>query len=463
MDITLNNINELNAILKIKLHKEDYEPKVTKSLNKFRKTANIKGFRIGMAPIGMIKKMYGKGVMVEEINRLVSENLYKYITDSKIDILGEPIPSINEKSDVDFDNDEQTEFQFNFDLGLMPKINTNLEFLNDIPKYKIIVNEDLINKQVESYQYNFGQYIEYETIEDKCLVNSDLLEVDETTNEKENGLFKENASMLVEYIKDEEIKQHFQGKKVGDVLFVDIKKAYPNETDLAGMLGLKKEELQNVGSFFKVTINKIQKFVPSELNQELFDKAFGVNNITSEEQLRQKIKENYEKNFVKETEFKLLLDAKEKFLNSNIELPAEFLKRWLMIANQDKKITEEQLDKEFPQIEKDIKWTLVKNSFIKSFDIKVTEEDALETSKEILGYELTQYGITLDQFPAEQFETFAKERLNNKEKPEERNRIFERAAEQKFTRFLINKVNFEEKEVSIDEFQKFFEKDEVSL
>jgi len=463
MEITVNNINELNAILKIKISPADYEPRVNKSFNKIRKTANIKGFRIGMAPIGMIKKMYGKGILMEEINKILPEALNKYMNENRLNILGEPIPSIHEKTNFDLENDAQTDFEFNFDLGLPPKIDISLDILKDIPKYKIVVNEELVNKQVNNYQQQSGNYIVVEEIQDKCLVNVDFSEVDEEFNHKENGFFKENASVLFNYIKDEEIKAQFLGKKLEDKLFIDIKKAFPNETDLAGMLGLKKEEIADLGNLFSVTINKIQLFVDAELGKELYDKIFPSDNIETEEGFRQKIKSIYEKSFSKEAEYKLFLDAKDRFMQENVELPIDFLKRWLMLANEDKKVTKEQLDKEFPYIEQDFKWKLIKESYIKKHNLFVDESDALEIAKEFLGYELSQYGIAIDQFPAEQLEKFAKEKLENKEKPEEKTRIYERASEQKFTNYLVNNINFETKEISLDDFNKMFEKVELPV
>jgi trigger factor len=457
MEINLKNTDELNAILKIKIGKEDYETNVEKKLKEHRKKANMPGFRPGMMPIGLIKKMYGKHILADEINKILSEAMYKYITDNKLNILGEPLPSEEEQSKIDFETD--TEFEFNLDLGFAPKVSFDVNILKDVPNYKIITDDELINKQVENLTKRFGKHVPQEISDENSLLYVFAQELDTDGNIKEGGVIKEEASILTKIIKDEEIKKQFVGKKIDDEIVFDLKKAFPNDNEISGMLNIDKEKIADINSHFKFTINKVNQFVPSETNQEFFDAAFGKDKITSEEEMRTKIKEQFEKNFALETNYKLSLDIKEKLIEEvKFDLPSGFLKRWLKSTDRENKITDEQLENEFPHFEADLKWKLIKDFLILENEIKVTEEDAIVVAKDIMAVEFAQYGLDLSQFPEEQLNTFAKERLTSKENPNAKTQYYEKAYEDKLIISLKEKLQLNEKVISLEEFQKFFEK-----
>jgi len=457
MNITVNNIDELNAVLKIKFEKTDYKDNVDKVLREQRKKVTMKGFRTGMAPMGLVQKMYGKHILVEEINKLLSETMFDYIKNENLDILGEPLPSETEPSKVDFEN--ESEFEFNFDICFSPKVEFNTDIFKSIPKYIIKTDDELIGKQVENLRNRFGKYVEEEISNENSLLYVFAQELDTDGNIKEGGVIKEEASILLRIIKEQEIKNQFIGKKLNDEIIVDIKKAFPNETDLAGMLSIAKEIIPELNDTFKFTVNKVNAFVPAEINQEFFDMAFGKDNVTNEEEMKAKVAAQYEKNFKLETQYKLLIDIKEKLITDiKFDIPEKFLKRWIKLGNRDKKseITDEQIEREFPYFVDDLRWKLLKDYLVKKNNIEVTEEDVLVVVKEIMGIEFAQYGLDLSQFPEEQLETFAKERLESKKNPNDKAKFYDKAMEEKVVEFLDREINFQEKEISLDEFQKFF-------
>lgn len=457
MEINLKNTDELNAVLKIKINKEDYEPKVEKKLKEYRKKANLNGFRPGMAPMGLIKKMYGKHILADEVNTIFSESMFNYIKENKLDILGEPIPSETEKTLIDFDND--TDFEFAVDLGFAPKIEFDEEIIKDIKKYKIKVDDDLINTQIKNLQNRAGGYQEIEKSEEKSSLYCLAEELDEQNNVKEDGIRKEEASILIKMIKDEEIKKQMIDKKVGDEIIIDIKKAFPNETEISSLLNVEKEKLPELGNNFKFSITKINNFVPAEINQEFFDTAFGKDVVKNEEEMKEKIKSQYEKNFTLEEDYKLLVDIKDKLTQEvKFDIPAEFLKRWLKLSKSEKKLTDEIIERDFPQFAEDLSWKLIKDYLVEKNEIKVEKADLLTVVKDIMNIEFAQYGLDISNFSEEQQNAFAEERLNSKDNPNLKTQYFEKASEDKLIEKLQEKFNFKVKEISLDEFKTFFEK-----
>ena len=270
MKISKTSIDELNATIRLTIEKQDYEATVNEKLKEYKKKANMPGFRKGMVPAGLIKKMYGKSVLAEQVNQILGHELSKYISDEKLSILGEPLPNMEEPLNIDFDTDE--EFQFSFDLGLAPEINMDLEKAGEIPYYQIEVDEDLVEKQIEGYTSRFGESIPAEQVSEKESMNGDFTELDENDNPKEGGIVANNVFISMGLIHDEEIKSRLIGAKVGDIIKFNPKTALANDHEVAHLLKIKHEEVEALNSDFNYTITKISTFIPAEINEDLFKK-----------------------------------------------------------------------------------------------------------------------------------------------------------------------------------------------
>ena len=448
MNITKENIDELNATLKIKLEKADYEEKVNKVLKDYRKKAQIDGFRPGNVPMGLVKKMYGKTVLAEEINKIISESLTKHIVDEKLNILGEPLPSLKEQKPIDWDN--QTEFEFAFDIALSPEFELNLTKRDKVTYYDIEVAEDLIDKTIDSHTKFFGTSEKVDVVEDNEMLKGDMVQLDKDGKIFEGGISKEDVFLSLQIMKDEEIKKTFVGANVSQIISFNIKKAYPNATEISAMLDIPKEEAEKLDADFQFTIKEITKFTSAEVNQELFDKVYGEGNVKSIEEFRTKIREEIKKDFNEQSNYKLLIDVKDKLVNkTKLVLPDEFLKRWLLISNEE--LTQEILEKDYSNFQKDLQWQLIKDKIIKGHEIKVSEEEILEESKKITLQQFRQYGMR--NMPEEQLETYAKHFL---EKPEDKRRVADSKLESKIAEFVKETIKVENKEVTFDEFNKLF-------
>lgn len=288
MNISLTNTDAVNGILKMEIVKADYADQVDKSLRNFRKKANIPGFRQGMVPMEMVKKMYGKHVMAEEVNKVVSENLYKYIRENQLNILGEPLPNETEQKEIDFDTNE--DFEFVFDLAFAPEINITLNKKDKLTYYQVVVDDEMLEKQINSYKANYGSYDTAEDVEEKDLVKGMLAEL-ENGQVKEGGIVVEDAVLMPMYLKDEEERNKFLGAKVNSVVVFNPNKAYEGAAaELASLLKVDKEQVAEITGDFSFEIKESTRHKEAELNQDLFDKVFGEGTVTSEEEFKNKIK-----------------------------------------------------------------------------------------------------------------------------------------------------------------------------
>lgn len=449
MNITRENIDDLNAVLTVKIEKPDYEEKVETVLKDYRKKANIKGFRPGMVPIGLIKKIYGRAVRIDEINKAVTENIQKYIVDEKLEILGDPLPKTDEQNLIDFDT--QDDFAFSFELGLAPSIEIKLSKKNKVNQYQIIIDEKMKKDYLENYTRRYGELKKAETIEDKDVVKGNIAAIDESGNVIADGPSAEDTSLAVDIIKDDEIKKLFIGKTLNETIDFNLRKAFPNDSEIGGLLRIKKEDAEGVNGFFRFTVNDISRFYPAEVNTELFDKIYGEGAVTTEEEFLKKIEDEITANLTKESDYKIMIDVKELTLDkTDIQLPEEFLKKWLLRTNE--KTTEELIEKEFDSFRKDLKWQLIKNKVARENEIKITEEELLKQAADITRYQFQQYGL----FYAtdEQINNYAKETLKREE---DAKRIADKVLEDKVMLILKDLVKLEEKSVSVEEFNKLFE------
>lgn len=449
MNISRQNIDELNAVINIKVEQQDYEKEVEKILKDYRKKANIKGFRVGMAPMGMIRKMYGKSVLLDEVNKIVSRSLMSYLKEEKLEILGEPMPSENSKL-ADFDKDK--DFEFAFDIGLTPEFEIKLSKRDKIPYYFIKVNEDDVNKTIENQQMQAGENKEMEEVEQKDLLKGKFEQLDKKGNVIEEGIVTEDATFLVDRVEDKKIQKLMIGAKKDDIIDFDIKKAFINVADLASMLRVEKEIAETLSGNFRFTLQGISRLIPAEVNQDLFDKVYGKDIVKSEEEYKEKIREEIKKEFLYESEFRFSVDAKEKLVNkAKINLPDEFLKRWLVAVNEG--LTKEKVEEDYREMQKEFAWQLIKNKIAKENEIKVEEADLTDFAKKSILLQFRKYGLS--NLPEEQLEAYAKNTLSN---PEEKNKMHENAWNEKVVEYIKGAVKLDEKEITVEEFSALFSK-----
>ena len=455
MDVTKENKDDLNAVLKVHVKPEDYKERVDQVVKDYKKKAKMDGFRPGKVPESLIRKMYGRAIKIDEINKLVSEKISEYIKNEDLEILGKPLPNQDEQKAVNWDND--SEFEFAFDIAMAPNFELNVSEEDKVPYYTIQVTDELIDKQVDNYLERFGEFKSIDSVQNKDeIITAHVSELDEEGNPKEGGIVKEDATLSVQVIKDEEIKNKFEGAQVGDEIVIDLKKAFPNDTEISSMLNIDKEKAENLEGQFRISITEIKQFEKAELNQDLFDKIYGEGNVTSEEEFRQKIKEELEEHLKPESERKLTQDIKKYFVEKvDPELPTDFLKRWLKETQQGENLSEEDIDNDFPRFQEDLKWDLIKNKIIKENEIQVDENEVLELAKQVTAQQFQQYG--LGNLPDEQLEQYAPELLK---KEEDRRKFYERKYEEKVVDHIKEKITLEEKEVTSEEFQKMVQEEQ---
>ena len=450
MNVSLINNDSVRGIIRLEIVKSDYEANVDKELRRFRQKANLPGFRKGMVPMNMIKKMYGKHVLVDEVNKIVGENLFKYIRENNLNILGEPLASEAEPSHVDFDTQE--DFVFNFDVALAPEINITLSKDDVLPYYQVKIDEDLLNKQVEAYTANFGTYEKVEDAEEKDLVKGTIAELENGTP-KEGGIVVENAVLMPQYIKDEAEKAKFIGAKVNSVVVFNPNKAFEGaEAEISGLLHVDKEKVAELTGDFSFEIKEITRHKNAELNQELYDKVFGENVVTSEEEFKQKIREALAEQFEPQSDFKFLTDARDVLIQKAGELKFadDILKRWLLVANE--KNTAENIEKNYDQIIKDLTFHLIRQKLVSDNDLKSSDEEIEEFATRVAKAQFAQYGML--SVPEDVLSNYAKNMLKNKQTLEN---ILERTAEEKLAKWLREQITTDVKEVSTEEFAKLFE------
>ncbi|HQG63256.1 MAG TPA: trigger factor [Bacteroidales bacterium] len=449
MIITKENIDDLNAVLNIQIEKNDYEGKVESVLKDYRKKANIKGFRPGMVPIGLIRKMYGKAVKVEEINKTISENIHKYLYDEKIEILGDPLPKTDEIDNIDFD--AQDEFKFSFDLGLAPVFELPLSKKNKVDQYEIVIDDKMKNDYISNYTRRYGDFINAEVSEEKDILKGRLESLDEKNEVRAEGTLVEDTSLAIDIIKDEEIKKSFTGKKIDETIDFNIRKAYPDNNEIAGLLRIDKDQVEKIQDNFRFTIKEISRFQPAEIGPDLFNKIYGEDVVKTEDDFNKKIEEEIRASLSRESNYKLMHDVKDLAIDkTEMKFPEEFLKKWLLKVTD--KATPEQIDKDFDSFRKDLKWQLIKNKVAKDNNIKITEEELQKEAENITRFQFSQYGLYYAT--DEQISNYAKETLKRED---DAKRIADKILDNKVIEILKEIVKIEVKSVTAEEFNKLFE------
>mgnify|MGYP000982335363 FL=1 len=440
MNVTRENIDALNATVRIDIAKADYEEKVDKKLREYRRTASIRGFRPGHVPIQMIRKMYGTTVLVDEINNIVSESLSEYIKNESLDILGDPLPKHEGHS---FDPENSEDFSFTFELGLAPEFEVNLTKKQKLTRYLIEPDTKMVADYVDNYARRHGQFVTAEKSEEKDLLKG-------TVESADGSVINEAATLSVEMVKDEELKKNFLGKSPGDVIGFDLRKAFPNDYEIAGLLKKQKDEVKDLDGSYSIKIVEISRFVPAENDQELWDKIYGEGTVKSAAEFEAKVTDEIKEFFNRETEYKLHTDARDLVLEKTpFEVPEDFLKRWLLKVNE--KATAEDIEKDFDHFRKDLRWQLIKNRVAKNNDLKITEEEILDEAKAFTRAQFAQYG--LHYATDEQITSFARDFLK---KEEEARRIAEKVLDTRVLGIIIDSVKVDDKTVTPEEFNKLF-------
>lgn len=447
MNIVRKDFDQNNATLTLSIVKADYAEKVDKTLRDYRKKANIPGFRPGMVPVGLVKKMYGKAVTAEEINKLVSDGLYNFIRENNIDILGEPLPAADQ-AQIDFDNQE--EFEFVFEIGVAPEFEVELSSADKVNYYTIAVSDEMIENQIKSYTGRYGKYIQEEIVEEKDMIKGELLELaDGKVNE--SGLKVVDATMTPAYMTEAQ-KALFIGAKKGDVIAFNPQLAFENEAEISSLLKVSKDQAKSITADFQLKIESITRYQESAIDQELFDKVYGEGVVTTEEDFRAKIKAGIEENLVGDSEYKFALDAKAVILEkyADLSFPDAFLKRLVLSTNEN--LTAEKLEEDYSKMIDDLKWQLITNKLIKTNDIKVESADIEEYAKKIAKAQFAQYGMVgIDD---EILSNYAKDMMK---KQDTLKNMIDKVAEEKVVAVIKNTVKLESSEISIEDFNKMFE------
>ena len=451
MEISLQNVSDVQAKLTVKLVLADYEEKVNKSLKNFRQKANIPGFRPSMVPMGLVKKQYGTAIKVDEVNKVLQEALYNYIKENNIEVLGEPLPDEEQQKGINIATDE--EMAFDFDLAIAPKFDATVTDKDTIPYYTIQVTDEMVDNQVKMYAQRNGHYDSVEEYQDNDMVKGILTELDADGSVKAEGISVEDAVMLPQYMKDENSKHLFDGAKKDDVITFNPRKAYDGiEAELTSLLKITKEEAANVQSDFTFQIKDITRYTDGELNQELFDQIYGEGKVSSEEEFKQAVKADIEAQFAPESNYRFLIDVREYMMNRVGKLTfAEDLLKRILLANHENEDTKE-MEENFPKTIEELQWHLIKEDLIKNADIKIEQNDIINQAKEAVRSQFAQYGMT--NVPDDLLENYSKDMLKKKESVEG---LASRALDAKLTAALKQVVKLEAKTVSVEEFNKLFE------
>ena len=448
MKISFENPDKINGLLTIVVEEEDYKNDVEKTLKDYRKKANVPGFRPGQAPMGMIKRQFGPSVKMEAVNKIIGQQIYKYVQDNKIQMLGEPLTS-EKQAPVDIEKDGP--YTFMFDIAVAPEMKVSLTGRDKVDYYKIVVDDKTIDQQVDMLASRSGSYEKAENYEGNDMLKGDLRELDENGNTKEGGITVESAVLMPSYIKVDDQKKLFDGAKLGDIITFNPRKAYPdNDTEVSQLLKIERDAVKDMESEFSYQITEIQRFKKHEVNEELFKQVFGEDtDVKDEAAFRAKIAEGLNEQLVNDSDFKFLLDVRahcEKKVGK-LEYPDALLKRIMLANNKDK--GEDFVEKNYEMSIKELTWHLIKEQLVSAQNIKIEDADIKETAKEAARAQFAQYGMT--NIPEEYIENYANEILKKGESTEA---LVDRAVDRKLAAALKGVVKLNEKEISVEDFNK---------
>ena len=448
MNISLQNVDKVSAVLTVKIEKADYQEKVEKALKTLRQRVNMPGFRKGMVPMGLIKKQYGVSVLIEEVDKLLQEKVGEYIRENKVDMLGAPLPKEN---NVNFEADE--DFEFSFDLALAPQFEVALSNEDTVDYYDINVTDEMVDQQVKMYTQRTAKYDKVDEYQDNDMLKGLLAELDENGNTKEGGIQVEGAVMMPTYMKNDEQKAIFNGAKTNTVLVFNPSVAFNNsEAELASLLKIQKEDVANHKGNFSFQIEEITRMIPGDLNQELFDQVLGEGKAHNEEEFRAQVKDSIAKQFEADSDYKFLIDVRNYVVNKigKLEFADELMKRIMLENNKDK--GEEFVAEHYDKSIEELTWHLIKEKLVAANNIKVEQADINNMAKEATRAQFAQYGMI--NVPDELIDNYSKEMLKKRESVEA---LVNRVVESKLTEVLKGQVTLNHKAISADEFNKMFQ------
>lgn len=430
-------VDDLTFRLIVTIEKADALEKRKKALNNYRRTAEIKGFRKGMAPMSLIEKMHGMSALIDAVNDLIAEQLNNYIQENKLNVLGEPLPNDELQKKIDWDNDSV--YEFVFDVALAPEVKVEVSKNDKIVFYNPTVEE----KEIEAAKSNIlkqnGKLEDTDAVKDEDFIVADLAQ----------GETKVEGTYITLKQMSDENKKIFLGKMAGDSFEINVNEVFTNEADRASLLKVKKEELATVEPLWTVTIKEIKTFVEAEESQELYNRMYGEGVVNSAEEFKAKIVERIKEEYAQESEYRFMLDAREYFLSkTNIAVPEAFMKRWLHVVNEGK-VTMEEIEKEFDLFLKDFRWQMIRGAILKDNNLTVTKEDVLKVATNIARYQFAMYGI--NNVPEEHLAQYAEKLLAD---DKQSRRIIEKAEEDKAIAFIKENVTVEPKEIAIEELRK---------
>ena len=436
MNITKENVDALNAVVKVDIVADDYQTKVTEVLTDYRKKADIPGFRKGHVPMGMIKKQYGKSVMIDEVNKLLQDSLNKFINEEKLDILGNPLPRVEE----DFNWDADT-FSFEFELGLVPEFDVDLSAKNKVKQYNIIATEELLDEEVKNIQTRYGKMSSLDEATAEANITGTFVNEEEGINKK--------STFLVSDLKGKKNEKKVIGAKVGDVIELDTKKLFEDDHKLQNLLGVEHDVIHDLDVKVTLTVEEITKTEPADLDKELFDKLFADGSVSSVTELREKIKEDAEKQFQQQGDQQLLNAVQEYLIeNTKFDLPTEFLKKWLATAGE-KALTAEEAAAEYEKSEKGLRYQLIEAKIMKDNDIKLEYQELVDYAKGFIRQQMAQFG---NMNPEEkELDDIAGRILQNQE---EAQKLQGQLISQKLLTFFKENMTFKTKELSYEDFIK---------
>ena len=444
MNITQEKVNDLNAIVKITIAPDDYAPRVEKALKEQAKKANLPGFRKGMVPVAHMKRMYGKSILVEEINTLLSETLTKHLTDNKVEVLGQPLPVLDDTKEFKWDNTD--EFEFNYEVGLAPAVDVEITSKDKFTAYNVKADEDTLAARIKNIRKSYGKMTNPEVSAEGDVLYADLAQLSPDGSVFEGGI-NSTGSIRTDLVTDKKILKTLIGLKKDDTFELDLQKAFDNnETVIAKLLNIGEEDAKELKSKFQVTVKNVNRLEESDLNQEFFDKIFGEGVVSDEAGFKAKITEEIESMFQQDADRKLQNDIYTQLTNqTKMQLPDEFLRKWLKATNE--KLTDEELAQGYDDFAKNLKWTLIENKIINDNEIKIDYKDVFETAKQRLDAQFRMYSP--QPMPEDQLAQYTATFLQEKENA---NRIFDEVKALKVFDHIKSVATLEQKEIGYAKF-----------
>lgn len=444
MNITQENVDDLNAIVKITIAPADYAEKVEKALKDQAKKASLPGFRKGMVPIAHMKRMYGKSILVEEINKTLSDALTKHLSDNKVEILGQPLPLLDNSKVFKWDNTD--EFEFNYEIGLAPKVDVDITSKDKFTKYNVRADKTTLEARIKNIRKSYGKMTNPEASAEGDVLYADLVQLSHDGEVLEGGITS-TGSVRLDLVIDKKILKSLVGLKKGEVFELDVQKAFDhNETVIAKLLNIEEEAVKDLTSKFQITIKNVNRLDESDLNQEFYDKIFGEGLVTDEAGFRAKITQEVESMFKQDADRKLQNDIYTQLTEqTKMKLPEEFLRKWLKATNE--KLTDEELEQGFADFAKNLKWTLIENKIITDNEIKIEYKDVFETAKQRLDGQFRMYSP--EPMPEDQLAQYTATFLQEKENA---NRIFDEVKALKVFEYIQNTATLNEKDIDYNKF-----------